>query len=108
MRRWLLGFLVLVFLAASFGCQKRFRVVQPSAYAGGYDKYAHVIIDICDPAVHEKRFSEESDFRKEIRYYCAAGMRSLEIPLNSGKIQDEKLKNLILRYKEFKLRKKEN
>ncbi|MEK7201006.1 MAG: hypothetical protein AAB672_02660 [Patescibacteria group bacterium] len=102
MRRWLLRFLVLIFLVALLGCQKRFRIVPPSAQENGINKYAHIIIDVCDPTKHSGWLEPKSESERQVRFFCAVGMKKMEEKLE--KIQNEKLKKLILNYKESKFR----
>lgn len=106
MRRVLLYLLSLIFLAGSGCYQKRFGVVKtPLVPKSHYDRFAPVIIDVCDPAIQARRFAKEVSYQKKIRSYCAAGMKSLEEPLSSGEIQNKKLRGLIEQYRSMDFKK---
>lgn len=96
--RILLYFLSIIFMAALIGCQKRLRVANPSMVKhgqGDYDKFAHIIVDVCDPEQVAKTRSE-SNFGKHTEFLCSVGMKKMEKDLE--KIRDDRLKKLIKKY----------
>ena len=108
MRRWFLRFLILIFLVAGLGCQKRLRISNslPAQPRSDYDRFAHIIIDVCDPTKHSGWLEPKSESERQVRFFCAVGMKKMEEKLE--KIQNEKLKNLIRHYQDSNQRKEVN
>lgn len=102
MRRVLLWFLVLIFLATSLGCQKRLRISNslPAQPRSDYDRFAHIIIDVCDPERQALWVEKGSESERHARLFCAVGMEKMAEKIE--KIQNEKLKNLIRQYRDSK------
>lgn len=108
MRRWLLRFLILIFLVAPLGCQKKLRVSNsfPVAPRSDYDRFAHIIIDVCDPERQSRWIEPQSESGRQARLFCAVGMEKMA--KNFEKIQNEKLKNLIKHYRDSNQKKGAN
>lgn len=88
--RLILYFLSLIFLVVgSLGCQKRVKIANP------YDRFAHIIVDVCDPGQVAKT-RPESDFDKHTEFLCSVGIKRMEKDLE--KIRDDRLKKLIKKY----------
>lgn len=98
-KRVIFYFLSIIFMVALSGCQKKLRVVNspPMPQPSGYDKTAHIIVDLCDPEQSEL-LKSKSELSNHAFVLCSAGMRKMEKDLH--KIRSEQLKKLIMKYKE--------
>lgn len=101
-RHWFLQFLILIFLVAGLGCQKRLRISNslPAQPRSDYDRFAHIIIDVCDPERQALWVEKGSESERHARLFCAVGMEKMAKDFE--KIQNEKLKNLIRQYRDSK------
>lgn len=89
---------IILMVAIMSGCHKRLRVVNtpPVPQPSGYDKFAHIIIDVCDPECSEI-LKPENGLSKDALFFCSVGMQELRKHFDA--IQDDKLKKLIMKYK---------
>ena len=100
-KRRILFYVILTILPAVIlmSCQKRIRVANSSLVPqprSDYDRFAHVIVDVCHPDNHSKWLKSGSESERFARLFCTVGMEKLAA--NAGAIRDEKLKKLINKY----------
>jgi hypothetical protein len=99
LKRFLYYVLIIIFLAGSLACRKKAaEVARPPDIVQNYNEIASNIVKDCDTSRSDWA-AKGTLFEAYILRSCADIMARIEKDLNDGKIKNDKLKELVKKYK---------